>query len=170
MLVYVVRHACAGDKASWTGDDALRPLDSTGVRQAEALANLLSRHPVRRILSSPARRCVQTVAPLAARAGLPVVQTSSLRRDIELAEVIRLVLNPTNEGAVLCTHGEVMRPLLAWLRHMDVSLVAGADDEALMAKGTVWAVELGVRHPRLSHLVPPGQRPCSKCSSLVGTS
>ena len=41
MIVYLVRHATAGHRASWDGDDQLRPLDERGVRQAEGLDEAL---------------------------------------------------------------------------------------------------------------------------------
>ena len=47
-------------------------LTEAGVRQAEALADFLSRFPVDRVAASPYRRAQQTIAPFAARAGLPV--------------------------------------------------------------------------------------------------
>ena len=37
MLVVVVRHGTAGDRANWDGEDRLRPLDARGERQAAAL-------------------------------------------------------------------------------------------------------------------------------------
>ncbi len=46
MTVYVVRHAKAGDREEWKGDDRQRPLTKSGVRQAEALAKLLEHEPI----------------------------------------------------------------------------------------------------------------------------
>ena len=65
MLVRLVRHACAGDKHSWAGDDADRPLDDVGRLQALAVAELLGLRPAGRLLSSPTRRCLDTLVPLA---------------------------------------------------------------------------------------------------------
>ena len=63
----MVRHAKAGDRGEWSGDDRMRPLTKSGQRQAEGLANLLDREPIDKILSSGYLRCVQTVEPLGAR-------------------------------------------------------------------------------------------------------
>ena len=65
MLALLVRHAVAGDRRKWSGDDRLRPLDRRGRRQASALPEALSGFPVSRILTSPAARCIGTVEPLA---------------------------------------------------------------------------------------------------------
>jgi len=154
VLIYVVRHACAGPKDQWPGTDAERPLDPGGVVQAMALAALLSERPLRRILSSPAVRCVETVAPLAERTGLAVETTAVLTVDRPTVDVIGLMLDPAVDQGVLCTHGEVMRPLLGWLR--DLGAVIHAEDptdESLLAKGTAWAVGIG-DGVTLSHVAP----------------
>jgi phosphohistidine phosphatase SixA len=46
--VYLIRHACAGDKRHWTGPDVERPLDAAGIAQAEALADELAVLPIHR--------------------------------------------------------------------------------------------------------------------------
>jgi broad specificity phosphatase PhoE len=154
VVVYVVRHACAGHKDQWRGDDAERPLDPGGVAQAVALAGLLAQRPLRRLLSSPAVRCVETLVPLAERTGLAVETTAALGVDSPTADVIALLVDPAAEEAVFCTHGEVMRPLLHWLRNLGALIHADdATEERLLAKGTAWAVGLGDR-VTLSHLAP----------------
>ena len=66
----LVRHASAGQKGSWPGDDLLRPLDAEGAMDAVLLADLLSCFaPRARVISSAAQRCIQTVHPYAAAFG-----------------------------------------------------------------------------------------------------
>ncbi len=68
----LVRHASAGRKADWSGDDCLRPLDAAGVAAARVLASLMACFaPAARVISSPALRCTDTVRPSAAGAGQP---------------------------------------------------------------------------------------------------
>ena len=74
-VLYLVRHA----HAAWTPDEN-RPLSEQGRRDAQRVADLLEPLPVEAIYASPALRAQQTVAPLAARLGLP------LRLAPELAE------------------------------------------------------------------------------------
>src|SRR6202011_635594 len=88
---YVVRHAKAGDRGEWTGDDRMRPLTKSGQRQAEGLANLLDRQPIDKILSSGYLRCVQTVEPLGARRQLPVEPVKELEEGAGGESVGRLV-------------------------------------------------------------------------------
>ena len=71
-MILLIRHARAGDRDQWTGDDRLRPLDDKGRRQARALVELLAGYEIDRIVSSPADRCIQTVEPLGAARDLLV--------------------------------------------------------------------------------------------------
>ena len=64
MTVVLLRHASAGHRERWEGDDRLRPLDKKGRRQADALCAILRERGISRVLSSPYVRCTQTVAPL----------------------------------------------------------------------------------------------------------
>ena len=72
MTLHLVRHAAAGDRSRWDGDDLERPLDERGRLQAESLADFFADTPIRAVWSSMATRCSQTVAPLAARHERPV--------------------------------------------------------------------------------------------------
>jgi 8-oxo-dGTP pyrophosphatase MutT (NUDIX family) len=72
--VLLVRHAKAGSRKQWDGDDDLRPLSSTGQDQAHHLAEILPLFGPDRLLSAPPVRCVDTLSPYAAAAGLPVVR------------------------------------------------------------------------------------------------
>jgi 8-oxo-(d)GTP phosphatase len=71
-VVLLVRHAKAGSRSSWKGEDLLRPLDSTGRRQAEGLRHALRWFGPGAVRSADPLRCVQTVAPLAEDLGLTV--------------------------------------------------------------------------------------------------
>jgi 8-oxo-dGTP pyrophosphatase MutT (NUDIX family)/phosphohistidine phosphatase SixA len=65
-VILLVRHAKAGKRSEWRGDDdTLRPLDQGGERQAEVLSTLLSLFAPTRIYSADRTRCIQTVEPLA---------------------------------------------------------------------------------------------------------
>lgn len=54
MIAFLVRHASAGLRGAWEGDDRLRPLDRRGRAQVEAIARFsgAAEANVRRILSS----------------------------------------------------------------------------------------------------------------------
>ena len=67
MTIHLVRHARAGSRSRWKGDDSLRPLSKVGRTQADGIAKRLANEPVDLIVSSPYLRCVDTVAPLVER-------------------------------------------------------------------------------------------------------
>jgi 8-oxo-dGTP diphosphatase len=105
VTLVLVRHAKAGDRAEWEGDDRLRPLDKKGRKQAERLPEVLAAVAVRRIVSSPYLRCVQTVEPLAAACGLEVEhapELGDLRAHLEGPPLLAGLLD---EDAVACVHG-----------------------------------------------------------------
>ena len=108
MTNVLLRHAAAGDREQWDGDDFHRPLDAKGRRQAEALVEALRPLGVRRVLSSPYVRCVQTVEPLAAALGLPLEQDDRLAEG-EGGAAAELLLE---DGVVCCTHGDVLDALV----------------------------------------------------------
>lgn len=72
----VVPHANAGDRNAWTEDQDVRPLSELGRRQAADLAREIG--IVDAVYSSPARRCTETVEPVAAAAGVEIVQLPEL--------------------------------------------------------------------------------------------
>jgi broad specificity phosphatase PhoE len=112
VIVLLVRHARARDRREWEGDDRLRPLDKKGRRQADGLVELLADYPVDRILSSPAVRCTETVAPLAAARGLGLEEVAELAEGSSDAAVHGLLSSLEGECVVLSTHGDVIEELV----------------------------------------------------------
>ena len=134
---YLVRHADAGDKQAWTGPDDDRPLSGVGRREAEGLIAQLAPYPIAEIVSSPAARCWQTVEPLAEQRRLPVRIDAALGVDADLDQAVALLLDPRSDDAVLCTHGELIRPLLSRLRDLGAPL----GGELTWPKGSIWMLE-----------------------------
>jgi 8-oxo-dGTP diphosphatase len=107
-LSILLRHASAGERNEWTGDDRLRPLDYKGRLQAERIAEKLDAEDIRRVVSSPYLRCVQTVEPLALALGLEVERDERLGEGAGTAAQGLL----EEDGVVACTHGDVIHNLL----------------------------------------------------------
>lgn len=137
MTAYLVRHAKAGDREEWKGDDRQRPLTKSGVRQAEALAELLKNEPIDTVLSSPFVRCLQTVQPLAARRKLLVGSRKDLEEGSGGESIVRLVQEFKGDNVVLCTHGDLVEELLEQL--IQQGLVPRS--RAVMEKGSTWVLE-----------------------------
>jgi len=70
----VLRHAKAVKRAAWKGADDDRPLDRRGQAEAKRLISLLSAFGVDEAVSSPARRCLDTVGPFAKASELPIAE------------------------------------------------------------------------------------------------
>ena len=107
----LVRHASAGDRTLWEGDDGERPLDEKGIRQAEALVDLLEPYAIERIFSSPAKRCLQTVEPLSRARGLTVEAREELTEDVQSTAGAELVQSCVGDALVICGHGGLEQAL-----------------------------------------------------------
>jgi 8-oxo-dGTP diphosphatase len=70
--ILLVRHASAGSRNKWEGDDRRRPLDETGWEQSEDLVRLFSRFEITRLVSADYVRCEQTVQPYSEAVGVTV--------------------------------------------------------------------------------------------------
>ena len=138
MSVHLIRHADAGRRGSWHGPDGERSLVAAGLAQAEALAVELAPARPRRILSSPLVRCIQTVQPLADALGIVVEPHPALAEGADLEASWALLESLVADEAVLCSHGDVIPPLLDRLARRGVP-VLGRDTD--VAKGSVWTVD-----------------------------
>ena len=141
VAVYVVRHGCAGRRGSWSGDDLERPLDAVGRTQSEFLGRLLSRVRPSLVVSSPARRCIQTVEPLAQATGLEVTTSARLGPDAGEWYLLGLMTGGPH-GTVVGVHGEAMAKALAWVRRYGQVVDDDEDDTSWLAKGGVWRATL----------------------------
>jgi broad specificity phosphatase PhoE len=139
MRVLLVRHARAGDRLDWEGDDRLRPLDKKGRRQAKAIAKALAKLGARRLFSSPYLRCTQTLEPAAEKLGLAVETRDELAEGSTGADALRLIHELT-ETASLSTHGDVLEALLPGRR---------------CQKGSIWVVDVVDGEVRPERYLPP---------------
>ncbi len=126
----VLRHAQARARSDWSGEDTDRPLSPTGQRQAEMLPGLLAAFGPRRVLSSPAARCLQTLAPFVETVGLDVEHVPGLAQEAppgSAAQARELAHQILLEGApaLLCSHRPVLPALLRRLSGEGEPLAAG---------------------------------------------
>lgn len=119
--VVIARHATARPRDSWARADADRPLVASGRRQALAMAPLLKCWRPEYVLTSPWRRCLETLGPYVA-AVAPRVRTKGglsedgFRRDPTKAgkHIARLLRR--DSAGLLCTHRPVLGAVLEVLR------------------------------------------------------
>jgi 8-oxo-(d)GTP phosphatase len=155
--VLLVRHGSAGSSSNWSGDDQKRPLDQTGVAQADALVWLLTRFDVREIISAPPVRCVQTMEPLGGAVGLTISEEATFGETDYYgheAQAERLLRKAGSEGtaAVVCSQGGVIPDMLARLAVKDrVSL----PDPVVAKKGSVWSLTFAAKKLLAAEYFPP---------------
>ena len=120
----LVRHAHAGERKAWAGNDALRPIDPRGQSEADALAVLLAPMQPRHLYAATPLRCKQTLEPLAETTDLPIVTDSAFAEPADADDApakakvaaVRLAEVRADGVAVICSQGKIIPPLLALLR------------------------------------------------------
>jgi 8-oxo-dGTP diphosphatase len=123
----LLRHARAGSKLRDRARDFERRLDPKGREVALRLPETIAVYPrPELILSSPFRRCVQTVEPLARALGMHVVEDERFTPN-RSAKAVREAFGDSPANSVVCTHGEVITMLF--------------DGTVKCAKGAFWIVE-----------------------------
>jgi 8-oxo-dGTP diphosphatase len=136
--IFVVRHAKAGNRERFQGDDTVRPLSPAGRRQAEGLVGCLRDEKVRRIVSSAYLRCTQTVEPLAKALGLAIEIDDRVAEGAALGATHELIRDVTGVPTALCTHGDVIANLVVSLAETGTP---GADRFA-WKKGSIWVLSV----------------------------
>ncbi|HKD33588.1 MAG TPA: phosphoglycerate mutase family protein [Gaiellaceae bacterium] len=111
MKVYLYRHASAGTRSKWDGDDRLRPIDARGERQAESLVEELRGASFDHIVSSPYVRCVQSVEPLARARGLELEIDDALAEGAGADGALELFYG-LGSDLLACVHGDLLEELL----------------------------------------------------------
>lgn len=137
MTLYLVRHADAGSRRNWGGDDMIRPLTSEGRHQAADIAGLLVDFGVNRFLSSPYRRCIETIVPAAAARGVQTEITEALTEGPH-DDAVRLVRSLAQATVAFCSHGDIIPGVLDVLATED-GLDLGKQPRC--QKGSIWVLE-----------------------------
>jgi len=161
----LVRHAQAGPRGTGPSD-LERPLDARGIAQAAALPALLGplltpssddRADGRTagrgvdIRTSPARRCIETVAPLAAALGAEPIVDEALVEGCDV-RVLHERIATLDRPAVWSSHGDVIPELLMVLARRGLDI--GPDPTC--RKGSTWIIGIdGGRAVSARSLPPP---------------
>lgn len=137
----VLRHAKAANRGVWLGSDASRPLTPRGHAQANAIVGPLRAFGVERIVTSDARRCVETVLPLSKAIGHKVRKTDLLSQDAweeGLADPRAVIGKRVRSGkpALLCSHGPVLPDIMR-----EIALATGTLPGSYL--GSASALEVG---------------------------
>ncbi len=134
--LYVVRHAKAGERRLWTGDDIDRPLSKKGWRQAELVGKRLAKLGPTTLVSSPYVRCVQTLEPLGKMIDTEVGIDQRLCEDEPFEPVLEL-LRELPVDSVLSTHGDIIPATMQALERRGMKLNTPPD----WRKAAVWVLK-----------------------------
>lgn len=140
----LVRHASAGRRADFAGDDRDRPLDGEGRRTAAALTDLLGLFGAHHLHAADRLRCVQTFEPLSEALRRTITVEPSLTEEAYAADsdasLGRLRTLAAKKGAVraICSQGKVIPPALSRWAQRDGVVVP----ESKNRKGSVWVLTL----------------------------
>ncbi|MGC4932873.1 NUDIX hydrolase [Gordonia sp. DT30] len=145
----LVRHARAGSRSRYRGEDRQRPLDSVGREQARALVPLLSAFGVIALHSADQVRCVQTLEPMRERLGATIIEEPTLSESAYADDPVptrdrirRLAGLDDGQVRAVCSQGKVIPPLMDWwATHEDVTLPAARN-----RKGSVWVLSTYAGH------------------------
>jgi len=157
--VLLVRHARAGQRDSYVGDDDQRPLDPKGRRQAAALVGELSVFAPLTVHSAPLERCRGTVAPLAEKLGTRIAPertfSENAYRDDPAAARRRLVdlaaAQRPGQTTVICSQGGVIPGVVKSLAARDDVQVA----EVSTPKAAYWFLSFDARRLVQADPYPP---------------
>lgn len=154
----LVRHARAGTRGQGP-EDLARPLDARGIDQAAALPDRLVPLLVPRagrpdavplIAASPARRCIDTVAPLASVLGTTVTVDGALVEGSDV-RVLHARLADLDRPTVWASHGDVIPELLTMLARRGLDL----GDAPRCQKGSTWVVTVEGGEAVAARYLPP---------------
>ena len=135
----LVRHGKAESRKSWQGSEATRPITPLGSAASYALGRELACYAPNRIVSSPWKRCVETVATFAHDSSLPIEQIAELTEDhhenkpkstlsVLISEIQNLDCNVKNtqntqnteeninNSTVMCLHRPIIGTFFDYLR------------------------------------------------------
>lgn len=115
--IIVLRHAQAMPRSEWSKTDGDRPLTSIGELQAKSLTKLLGAFNIRRVVTSPWKRCLDTVKPFGKKQKLTIIERSQLselgnkRNPAKTTRVIKDSLKE-HKSMILCTHRPALPTVL----------------------------------------------------------
>jgi 8-oxo-dGTP diphosphatase len=154
--VHLVRHAAAGDRSQWIGDDRARPLTDEGRLQALAIADALEHRLASRVLSSPYVRCVETGEPLAMRLGVSVDTAEFLEEGSTGQGFFDFVGSQSRQEIVMVSHGDVIPAIIDRLGARGVPMRTRSPDGRLDSKkGSNWMLTTRHGHVVAAEYIPP---------------
>ena len=121
-VVAVARHGQAHPRGRWKGSEPDRPLTPVGVRQSRALVPVLAAFGIRRVVTSPWLRCIETTTPYVEASGVPVDLVDAITEAGHAAD-------PDKTAAVVTDHlGDAQDVLITTHRPALPTVFAAVDE------------------------------------------
>jgi 8-oxo-(d)GTP phosphatase len=144
--VLLVRHAQALSRTTWERDDFERPLSAQGRRHADEIAGRYRSETIAKVMSSPAERCVATVAPLAEQLGHEVELVDYLAEGFDGIESLERLVGEADgiddkSTLVACSHGDICSEIVWGLA--DSGLLDGKPSEVKKGGAIALMIESG---------------------------
>ena len=138
MILYLLRHAEARPTGSGSAQDRDRRLTPAGQHQAHRVATTLHDAEIQRLLSSPALRCLETLAPLAEACPAAVIEREPrLLEGAAFRGLLDLLKEIGDVPTLLCSHGDLIPGLIHHFRRSGLHL----DEAPRCQTGSIWHVE-----------------------------
>ncbi|MDK7191792.1 NUDIX hydrolase [Bifidobacterium sp. UMB1197] len=132
----LVRHGKAESRKAWQGSEATRPITPLGSAASYALGRELACYAPDKIISSPWKRCLETVDAFAKNSSINIEKVAELTEDFHdknpkstlnvLTSEIKNLIDTTNDGnttetttattTVMCLHRPIIGTFFAHLR------------------------------------------------------
>ncbi len=132
----LVRHGKAESRKAWQGSEATRPITPLGSAASYALGRELACYAPDKIVSSPWKRCLETVDAFAKNSSINIEKVAELTEDFHdknpkstlnvLTSEIKNLIDTTNDGnttetttattTVMCLHRPIIGTFFAHLR------------------------------------------------------
>lgn len=148
--LYVVRHAKAGERRLWKGEDIDRPLSKIGRKQSELVGKRLAKSGPGVLLSSPYVRCIQTLEPLGTLTSQKVVVDQRLCEDEPFEPVLEL-LREVPARTVMSTHGDIIPAVMQALTRRGMKMNTPPD----WRKAAIWVLKRNKRGDIVAATVRP---------------
>lgn len=113
----VLRHAQATPRSEWKNGESSRPLTSIGIEQSKRLISQLAAYGPKRLITSPWRRCRDTVAPYATQMKRQLIERTQLSEysaEKNPKKSKRLVddIFEGTQSTLICTHRPALPKVL----------------------------------------------------------
>lgn len=151
----VVRHAKAKRRARHGGNESTRPLTGRiGAGQSEHLRPLLAAFGVSELVSSPWKRCLDTLGPYARAAGIEIRQVKALTeaqhaaKPAPVSQLVSEQVRTAKHSTAVCTHRPVLETVMKTLKTLTSPRLRKALPKAdpWLAVGEILVVHLAPHH------------------------